>query len=265
MARPNSYGLNYFSIDTEMFMNRKIRRLLKAFGSKGFLIYMYILTEIYRDKGCFLLWDENTAFDVSDYLNISENVVNEVVAYCFDVGLFDKELHESEKILTSKNIQIRWEKISREAKRKICKVGDINKKYSLIQEETEFTPEETQNTQEETTQRKEKNNKEKEKNNEEKENIVVNPEIAEKLYQNQKRNLDEVFMEMDKNELWKEQMCMIHGIPGSTVQIKLINFQKLMNDFHKHLSVDHQVKQKSISDTYIHFSNWLKKRKQYES
>lgn len=245
MARPNSYGLNYFSIDTDMFMNRKIRRLLKAFGSKGFLIYMYILTEIYRDKGCFLLWDENTAFDVSDYLNLSENVVNEVVAYCFDVGLFDKELHESEKILTSKNIQIRWEKISREAKRKICKVGDINKKYSLIQEETEFTPEETQNTTEETQQRKEKERKEEES---------FKTDIEKRIFNSLEKPINQTFTELANDERWLENIAMNYHLKSTyAVKVKL-------NEFYKHLQNIGQ-EYKSISDAKSHFTNWINKNK----
>lgn len=124
MSRPPRTGLDYYSLETDIFHNRKIRRLLKAFDSKGFLIYTYILTEIYRDKGCFLEWDENTAFDVSDYLNIKESIVNEVVNYCCTVGLFNKELLTSESVLTTENIQKFWVSVSKSADRKIRTVPD---------------------------------------------------------------------------------------------------------------------------------------------
>ena len=72
-------------------------------------------------------------------------------------------------ILTSESIQIRWEKISKEARRKINSVSQINPKFSLMQEETELIPTLTPLMQEETplkatlsTQRKGKESKEKE-------------------------------------------------------------------------------------------------------
>ncbi len=157
-------GLDYFQLDTDIFYNRKTRRLLKHFGGKGFTIYLFVLTEIYRDKGCFLEWDVNTAFDVSDQLNVSENLVDEVINYCCEMGLFNKELYTSESILTSKNIQERWETISKKSKRTVYKVSELNLKINLIHEEKQKPPEETEKLQEETqktleVEHKEKNSK----------------------------------------------------------------------------------------------------------
>lgn len=151
MARPSKTGLAYYNIDSDLFQNRKIKRLIKTFSGKGFMIYSFVLNEIYRDNGCFIVWDLNTAFDVSDTLNVTENLVKEVIEYCGVVGLFNTELLSREGILTSKNIQERWEKISKEAKRSINKVSQLNPKYSLTHEETELIPEETQEIMEETT------------------------------------------------------------------------------------------------------------------
>lgn len=140
MARKPKTGLEYYSVDTNIFQNRKIKRLIRTFGAKGYMIYSYLITEIYRDKGCFLEWDENTAFDVSDYLNESENLVEEVVGYCCNVGLFNKELRTSENVLTTKNIQEFWVKVSKQAKRKFC---DVDVRYSLIKEESTVNKEES--------------------------------------------------------------------------------------------------------------------------
>ena len=86
----------------------KIKRLKKSFGCNGVSVYDYILCEIYRVRGCFVEWDENTAFDVADYFGIKESLVNEIVNYCCAVGLFSKELLASERVLTSLSIQERY-------------------------------------------------------------------------------------------------------------------------------------------------------------
>jgi hypothetical protein len=88
----NKTGLSYYNIDTDRYLDEKIKRLRKNFGCTGLAVYDYILCEIYRDKGCFLVWGENTAFDVADYLGLKETSVMEIVHYCANVGLFDKEL-----------------------------------------------------------------------------------------------------------------------------------------------------------------------------
>ena len=75
-------GLEYYRFYTNRYQNIKIKRLKREYGCDGIAIYDYILTEIYRDKGCFIEWDESRAFDVADYFNIKESLVNEVVKGC---------------------------------------------------------------------------------------------------------------------------------------------------------------------------------------
>ena len=106
----------------------------------GWLIYTYLLTEIYRDKGFFIAWDKNVGFDISDALDLEESIIVEVVNFCCDIGLFNQEKLNQEKILTSKSIQVRWEKISKDARRRVNSTYQINPNYSLMQEETELIP-----------------------------------------------------------------------------------------------------------------------------
>ena len=81
---------------------------MKTFGCAGYAVYEYVVNEIYRDRGCFVEWDKDTAFDVADYFGIKESTVLEIVNYCCAVGLFEKELLASERVLTSKSIQERY-------------------------------------------------------------------------------------------------------------------------------------------------------------
>jgi len=63
----NKTGFDYYNVDTNRYQDMKIKRLKKSFGCNGVSVYDYILCEIYRVRGCFVEWDENTAFDVADY------------------------------------------------------------------------------------------------------------------------------------------------------------------------------------------------------
>ena len=110
-------GFQYYSVETDRYQDKKIRRLKNVCGCNGLAVYDFILCEIYRVKGCFLEWDESTAFDVADYFGLKENQVKEIVNYCCAVGLFSKELLTNERILTSSSIQSRFIDWSKKAKR----------------------------------------------------------------------------------------------------------------------------------------------------
>lgn len=109
-------GFDYYKVDTDRYQDRRIKKLRKNYGCVGLAVYDYLLCEIYRDKGCFAAWDEDTAFDVAEYLGIKENTVAEVVKYCGAVGLFNAELL-SRGIVTSQSIQRRFVEMSIAARR----------------------------------------------------------------------------------------------------------------------------------------------------
>ena len=144
MAR-NKTGLSYYSVDTDRYQDIKIKRLKKAFGCQGFAVYDYILCEIYRVQGCFLEWDESTAFDVAEYWGLKESLVNEIVKYCASVGLFDKELLCS-GIVTSRSIQERYLDFCARAKRKSFSIPEkikLTEESDIIPEESDIIPEES--------------------------------------------------------------------------------------------------------------------------
>lgn len=85
-------GFPFYRAETDRFQDIRIKRLKKEFKGAGYAVYSYILNEIYRVKGCFLEWDESTAFDVSEYWDLKESQVEEIVKYCCAIGLFDKGL-----------------------------------------------------------------------------------------------------------------------------------------------------------------------------
>lgn len=126
----NKTGLSYFGVDTDIFQDRKIKRLKKNFGCAGVAIYFYLLCDVYRDKGCVLVWDEDCAFDVAEYLGVKESLVDEVVKYCGVVGLFNEELL-SGGIITSASIQRRYIEMCKRARRSSA---NIPEEWRLITE-----------------------------------------------------------------------------------------------------------------------------------
>lgn len=135
-------GLSYYSVDTDRYLDIRIRRLVKAFGCDGIAVYDYLLCNIYRVKGCFAAWDESTAFNVAEYLRLKESVVLEIVRYCGGVGLFNKELL-SRGIITSAAIQRRYIDTCIRAKRKNFEIPEFCR---ILPEETAKLPEESPNT-----------------------------------------------------------------------------------------------------------------------
>lgn len=135
-------GLSYYSVDTDRYLDIRIRRLVKAFGCDGIAVYDYLLCNIYRVKGSFAAWDESTAFNVAEYLRLKESVVLEIVRYCGVVGLFNKELL-SRGIITSAAIQRRYIDTCIRAKRKNLEIPEFCR---ILPEETAKLPEESPNT-----------------------------------------------------------------------------------------------------------------------
>lgn len=134
-------GLSYFAVDTDIFQDRKIKQLKRNFGCPGIAILFYLLAEVYRDKGCGLEWDENTALDVADYLGVKETLVDEVVKYCGAVGLFDATLLTS-GIISSEAIQRRYVEMSKRAKRTTI---EIPEKWRIIKEDNGNIPDVSDN------------------------------------------------------------------------------------------------------------------------
>jgi NTP pyrophosphatase (non-canonical NTP hydrolase) len=133
-------GLNYYNVDTDRYADRRIKRLKHAFGCSGMAVYDYLLCEVYRDRGCFLVWDEDTAFDVAEYFGLKVNTVKEIVTYCGAVGLFNTELL-SRGMITSEAIQNRYLEMANRARRQNIAIPE---EIQLFTEELPKLTEETQ-------------------------------------------------------------------------------------------------------------------------
>ena len=126
MGRNKKIGLDYFPFDIDFFQDLRIRKLIKYQGGKAVTVYALLLCNIYK-QGYYMRWDEELPFFVSEQTGFEEAYIREVIKCCLVIGLFSKDLYESEKILTSKGIQERYEKIC-----DLCRRNSEVREYNII-------------------------------------------------------------------------------------------------------------------------------------
>ena len=106
MARPIKLGLDYFPTDTDILKNIKIRKLIRKYRELGFVLYLQLLTDIYRNSYFIELSDEYI-FDLADQFHKRDKTILEMIDFMVEVDLFNKNLRNS-LILTSPSIQKRY-------------------------------------------------------------------------------------------------------------------------------------------------------------
>lgn len=139
MARPRKENLDYFPLDTDFFEDNKIRILKAKYGADGIAVYLYILCEIYHDKGYYTECDEDFVLIMSDYFNFSEQKTTQILEYLVSRSLLVKSiLSETVTVITAKSVQRRYQEakkeIAKKAHRDIIVEGRI---WLLKKEETE--------------------------------------------------------------------------------------------------------------------------------
>lgn len=234
-------GFKFYPVDTDRYQDIRIKRLRKDFGCNGLAVYDYILCEIYRDRGGFLVWGESTAFDVSDYFGLKESLVKEIVKYCGSVGLFDKALL-SRGIITSEAIQRRYLDMCLKAKRMnyslpqgIAKLPELSAKLPEVSDKVYKEKKTTTN-------------------------VVVKekatpPEVSNKI---QKVSIKEEIAFLKAETIWLNNLTILHNADVSTLIVKL-------DDFYIHCIAEGKESHDSIKDAKSHFNSWLRIQKQQES
>ena len=130
MAKPIKEGLEYFPLDCDIDQDDKITLIEAQHGLIGFGIAIKLLMKIYNNS-YFYEWTEKEQLLFSKRVNVNINEVNVVINDLVKWGFFDKDLFETEKILTSSGIQKRYlAAVGRRQKVKIIK------KYLLLDKET---------------------------------------------------------------------------------------------------------------------------------
>lgn len=92
MSRPRKPGIRYFPLDTDFFENKKVRRLTRAFGAIAASVLVNLLCTIYKDKGYYMRWDDETLAFLADELGLKVGTVREIVVKAIQVGFFDANM-----------------------------------------------------------------------------------------------------------------------------------------------------------------------------
>ncbi|MCF2517145.1 DUF4373 domain-containing protein [Dyadobacter sp. CY351] len=222
MARPKVEGLEYFPLDVDFFDEPKLLLVEEDRGIEGGYVAIRLFSWIYRE-GYFTKWsnDMSVVFAKRIGHQMTSEKVNGVINSMLNRELLSKRLYDEFQILTSREIQATWYRISQQAKRKskimpeynLLDDDDFDKKKVLIEkeetvvnsEETVVISEETKPIEEETTpkqefstQRKEKNREEKKKEEKKIKKPIINIAPFDPLI------IDLPFVSEEFRETWKD-------------------------------------------------------------
>lgn len=137
MARPRKTGLDYFPFDVDFFSNKKIKILRARYGADGVAIYIFLLCEIYRN-GYYIVWDNDYKYVISDELNLSDGLIEQVLTFLVERSLLNSILLDSDTILTSPGIQKRYqEAVKKRVSKSTEKIPVDDRLWLLKKDETQ--------------------------------------------------------------------------------------------------------------------------------
>ena len=242
MARSKKKGLDYFPVDTNIFQDLKIRRLIRQYSHRGLFAYFCILCDIYNHS-FYLKLSKDYHFELAERLDLSERAVLNMIRFMVEIGLFNENLH-NRGILTSCSIQERYFMV----KGKNINLEDSEKELLLIS----ICTEKPGVLDAKSTQRKEKERKEKE-------NISTSTTARES------ENLEptdysfngkcaRLRKDLLKDEEWLYSVSVLSGKGGKTVLERLPGAMEL---FEMHLvSIGETGTILNINDYKRRFQSW---------
>lgn len=113
MARPFKQGLDYFPLDTNI--DNKLEIFESEYGLLGFGFIIKLFQKIYSN-GYYLEWNEYSPGLLKKEIGIEKEQINEMINFCLNINLFNKNLYSNFSILTSKGIQKRYFTVSKRRK-----------------------------------------------------------------------------------------------------------------------------------------------------
>lgn len=218
MARPAKKGLDYYPSDTNRRNDFKIMDLLNQYGPLGYTIYDFCLQYVY-EHGYFLDVPLQQVCltlcrDIGAKWIKNKNLVGQVIDYCADIGLFDKDLLR-QNVMTSVGIQRRYDSVTVRNKvdksefwllgKENCEAALINApKNGVSATETKVIATETEVSATNMTQIKVNKIKEKEKKTDVFISLLLKDESDYQVTFSQLNNLKNIYTLIDvENELVK--------------------------------------------------------------
>jgi hypothetical protein len=105
MARKGKVGLDYFSHDTDMATDIRVKIIMAKHGLDAYGVFNMLLEKLYSEKGYYLQLSDNFDILFIDECKISIDVYILILNACIEQSLFDKGLYKKYNILTSCRIQ----------------------------------------------------------------------------------------------------------------------------------------------------------------
>lgn len=110
MARPRKKTLDFFLHDAKARSDRKIKGLRRRHGNDGYATYFILLEMLCEEEGMRLSLstdlDKETVIEETGTRDLAH--LHAIVQTCADIGLFDKQLWESERIVFSHGLYERY-------------------------------------------------------------------------------------------------------------------------------------------------------------
>jgi len=105
MARPIKQGLDYFALDVNM--NDEVEIIEAQHGLDGFAILVKLFQKIYAE-GYFYEWGDKEQILFSNRVSVDRNKVVTIVSDCIKWNIFNEQMYNKHKILTSRRIQSQY-------------------------------------------------------------------------------------------------------------------------------------------------------------
>lgn len=250
-------GLNYFQLEVTFFSDIKIRKAIRYAGANSISVYVCILGMIYRN-GYYLTFDEDLYFIVSEETGINEEEIEKVFTILFKVDLLSKEMFANNRILTSKGIQERYQRICDLAKRK-SNVDEFNlidsEEIVIPSEETPIKSETIADTSDLSTHKKRKDNiiknniiKEESVNSDLDSDSIPKPDSFGNY-----KSMEDLERVLLSQTIWQDELGMAAGIENTS------DVPKWVVKFFIHAKgkgSDH----KTLKDAKSHCLNWIRNR-----
>ena len=119
MGRNRKQGLEYFPLDTDLFQDIRIRKLIKYRQAQAVTVYILLLSLIYRE-GYYIRWDDDLPFIIYEQTGLSENYIRQVITTLADVGLIHRDTFVHHHVITSEAIQRRYQTACESARRQVA-------------------------------------------------------------------------------------------------------------------------------------------------
>ncbi len=105
MARPQKIGLDYFPMDC--FLDKNLKTVIRKFNAEGFGVIVGLYQHIYSE-GYYVTWNDEIAEDFAFEFGVDEKTLTDIIEFCVKRNVFNSDIYNTNKVLTSRGIQKRY-------------------------------------------------------------------------------------------------------------------------------------------------------------